>query len=174
MNAFKIIWGAIVIIWLIILNGEVTASVDQVESAMQASQLYNQATVTILGIIAVTLAINLRMDPFENPSQKFGEMAKGLAEQSKRITDMLDRFDQHLERSGSSNVSIPTTANKIESINSVLSSQLEDPESIPSHNRLCSKCNSPMNIRTATKGEHLGEQFYVCSNYPNCQEVLPV
>jgi ferritin-like metal-binding protein YciE len=104
-------------------------------------------------------------------------MAKGLAEQSKRITDMLDRFDQHLERSGSLNVSIPTTANettnKIESINSVLSSQLEDPESIPSHNRLCSKCNSPMNIRTATKGEHLGEQFYVCSNYPTCREVLP-
>ncbi len=36
---------------------------------------------------------------------------------------------------------------------------------------LCSKCNIPMQVKTVTKGEQQGKQFYVCSNYPTCREV---
>ncbi|RMD61399.1 DUF2726 domain-containing protein [Candidatus Parcubacteria bacterium] len=39
---------------------------------------------------------------------------------------------------------------------------------------LCPKCGVPMVLRTATRGEHKGKQFYGCPNYPRCREVKPV
>ncbi len=56
---------------------------------------------------------------------------------------------------------------------STVAPKLEQPTVETSKNPLCPNCNSPMHIRTATKGEHQGKQFYVCSNYPNCRGVLP-
>ncbi len=38
---------------------------------------------------------------------------------------------------------------------------------------LCPKCNIPMVLRTVTKGEHQGKQFYGCPNFPKCREVKP-
>jgi len=37
----------------------------------------------------------------------------------------------------------------------------------------CPKCGIPMVLRTASKGEQRGSQFYGCSNYPKCREILP-
>jgi restriction system protein len=39
---------------------------------------------------------------------------------------------------------------------------------------LCPKCGVPMVKRIATRGEHKGEPFYGCPNYPKCKEILPV
>jgi ssDNA-binding Zn-finger/Zn-ribbon topoisomerase 1 len=38
----------------------------------------------------------------------------------------------------------------------------------------CPKCGVPMKIAIANKGEHQGKQFYVCPNYKQCQQFLPV
>ena len=39
---------------------------------------------------------------------------------------------------------------------------------------LCPKCGIPMIVRTITKGEHKGKQFYGCSNFPNCRQTKPM
>jgi len=39
---------------------------------------------------------------------------------------------------------------------------------------LCPKCGVSMVLRTATKGEHQGRQFYGCPNYPRCKEIKGV
>ena len=39
---------------------------------------------------------------------------------------------------------------------------------------VCPKCNIPMVLRTVSKGEHKGKQFYGCQNFPQCREVKPV
>lgn len=36
----------------------------------------------------------------------------------------------------------------------------------------CPKCGSPMELRTAKKGERAGEQFWGCSAYPKCRTIL--
>lgn len=36
---------------------------------------------------------------------------------------------------------------------------------------ICPKCGIPMVLRTVSKGERMGEQFYGCKNYPKCREV---
>ena len=39
---------------------------------------------------------------------------------------------------------------------------------------LCPKCNTPMVLRTASKGSKAGTSFYGCANYPHCRETLPI
>jgi hypothetical protein len=36
---------------------------------------------------------------------------------------------------------------------------------------ICPKCGIPMVLRTVSKGEHQGKQFWGCKNYPKCREV---
>ena len=36
---------------------------------------------------------------------------------------------------------------------------------------LCPKCDVPMVVRVAKQGEHSGEKFYGCPNFPKCREV---
>jgi hypothetical protein len=38
----------------------------------------------------------------------------------------------------------------------------------------CPKCSIPMVLRTASRGERHGQQFYGCPNYPRCRETVPV
>ena len=35
----------------------------------------------------------------------------------------------------------------------------------------CPKCGGELVVRTAKKGPHAGEQFYGCSNFPNCRYI---
>jgi hypothetical protein len=37
---------------------------------------------------------------------------------------------------------------------------------------LCPKCRVPMVLRKATKGLNAGKEFYGCSNYPHCKQVV--
>jgi len=37
----------------------------------------------------------------------------------------------------------------------------------------CPKCGISMVLRTGTKGQFQGKQFYGCANYPKCREILP-
>lgn len=39
---------------------------------------------------------------------------------------------------------------------------------------VCKKCGTPMVLRTAKKGDNKGQEFYGCSNYPKCREVVEV
>ena len=39
---------------------------------------------------------------------------------------------------------------------------------------LCPKCDVPMVLRTSSRGERTGQQFYGCPNYPKCRETVPV
>lgn len=39
---------------------------------------------------------------------------------------------------------------------------------------LCPKCDVPMILRTSTRGEWAGQQFYGCPNYPKCRETRPI
>jgi hypothetical protein len=39
---------------------------------------------------------------------------------------------------------------------------------------ICPKCGVPMVLRTAKRGNAPGQQFYGCSNYPQCREVIPL
>lgn len=36
----------------------------------------------------------------------------------------------------------------------------------------CPKCSIPMQLRTAKSGANAGRQFWGCSNYPKCREIL--
>lgn len=38
----------------------------------------------------------------------------------------------------------------------------------------CTKCGSPMVLRTATKGLNAGKQFYGCSRYPDCKTIIQI
>lgn len=37
------------------------------------------------------------------------------------------------------------------------------------HKKICPRCGSKMILRTAKKGENVGQQFFGCSNYPKCR-----
>jgi ssDNA-binding Zn-finger/Zn-ribbon topoisomerase 1 len=37
---------------------------------------------------------------------------------------------------------------------------------------VCPKCHTPFVLRSAKSGQHLGKQFYGCTNYPKCRETL--
>lgn len=37
---------------------------------------------------------------------------------------------------------------------------------------LCPKCGAPMILRTASKGANQGKQFYGCSNFPKCRNIV--
>ncbi|MBN1312031.1 MAG: DUF2726 domain-containing protein [Anaerolineae bacterium] len=38
----------------------------------------------------------------------------------------------------------------------------------------CPRCGVPMKLRTATKGVNAGQQFYGCTNYPDCREIVRI
>lgn len=42
------------------------------------------------------------------------------------------------------------------------------------NNPQCSRCGSPMVLRTARRGANVGEQFWGCSTYPKCQGTQPL
>ena len=40
--------------------------------------------------------------------------------------------------------------------------------------KLCPKCGADMVLRTASKGRNPGEEFWGCSTYPKCRQVLKI
>lgn len=47
-------------------------------------------------------------------------------------------------------------------------------ESSLNNSPICSKCDTPMILRKATRGERKGQSFYGCSNYPKCKQIINV
>jgi hypothetical protein len=39
---------------------------------------------------------------------------------------------------------------------------------------ICPKCQTPFVLRVARSGKNVGKQFYGCSNYPKCREILEI
>lgn len=50
---------------------------------------------------------------------------------------------------------------------------VENIPSSPAPVPICPKCGILMVVRTVSQGEHKGNQFYGCSNYPRCRETRP-
>ena len=48
------------------------------------------------------------------------------------------------------------------------SAMVDNADSVP----VCPKCNAPMVLRTATKGERIGKRFWGCSNFPKCRSII--
>jgi Protein of unknown function (DUF2726)/Topoisomerase DNA binding C4 zinc finger len=46
------------------------------------------------------------------------------------------------------------------------------PVALTGQSPICPKCGIPMVSRTASKGQNAGKQFWGCSNYPRCREVM--
>ncbi|MBU2923469.1 NERD domain-containing protein [Colwellia sp. 1_MG-2023] len=40
------------------------------------------------------------------------------------------------------------------------------------HSKLCSKCGAEMVLRKATKGKHSGNEFWGCSMFPKCRNII--
>lgn len=57
-------------------------------------------------------------------------------------------------------------------IASVQQSGAMQPKPIAVEARSCPKCGSPMVLREARKGPHVGKKFWGCSNYPGCRGVI--
>jgi restriction system protein len=39
--------------------------------------------------------------------------------------------------------------------------------------KICPKCENEMVLRTASKGNHVGQKFWGCSTYPRCRFTMP-
>lgn len=68
--------------------------------------------------------------------------------------------------------------NSFNEIKNALSMILDKPQDSPAPQTdddvvLCPKCNIPMVLRKATKGQNTGQEFYGCVNYPKCKEIIP-
>ncbi|MDM5088865.1 NERD domain-containing protein [Aeromonas bestiarum] len=64
----------------------------------------------------------------------------------------------------------PTTAKTVP-VNLVAYDQLEVHQILGDHIPACPKCGSHMVLRTASRGENKGNQFWGCSGYPKCRGV---
>ena len=48
--------------------------------------------------------------------------------------------------------------------------ELKTPQNETSENeRVCPRCGNPLVLREAKRGEHIGEKFWGCSNFPHCR-----
>ena len=62
-----------------------------------------------------------------------------------------------------------STTNKPNVSSSILSQAMQSPPV-----KFCPKCNLQMEIKVASKGANQGKKFYVCPNYKQCQQVIPI
>lgn len=131
-----------------ILNQAICLMAEQGWRAINIASISNTIGIKA-NMMYVLMERKLSESKLANDPEVTQQGTNDLSEQYKRIADILERFEQHLEKPNPSSFS-----------NS-------------KDNRMCPKCNAPMVIQVATKGEHQGKQFYVCSNYPKCKEVLP-
>lgn len=53
-------------------------------------------------------------------------------------------------------------------------SKSQDVDTVPGETPKCPKCGAPMVLRTATKGDNKGSQFYGCSQFPKCRGIRQI
>lgn len=56
----------------------------------------------------------------------------------------------------------------------IQSQESPKPENFEDGNMTCPKCGAEMILRTAQKGKNAGNQFWGCTNYPNCREIINI
>jgi len=64
--------------------------------------------------------------------------------------------------------------NQVSTDNKISTESQTTQADIAGSTRICPKCGIPMAIKVATQGDHQGKKFYVCPNYKDCQQFLPV
>ncbi len=95
MALIKTGWGVVAVLILIWTALSLSMNLSSAQSAVQASQLYNEATVTILDVVAVTLLLGLAA-PSNKPASDIQQQVQDLAAQAKRMGDVLARMEQHI------------------------------------------------------------------------------
>jgi hypothetical protein len=99
MKILRIVWTVVVIGTLALIALNLQVSMPSVQSAMQASQLYDEAAVNILGLIAITVLLCMfGSAPGAKPSDVLEDHISGLAEQTGRMADSLDRLEELFSR----------------------------------------------------------------------------
>lgn len=86
------------------------------------------------------------------------------------LSDLKLRIAKYLKDDNTNAVSasVPKTAAPVQPAGEAAG--VAAPTSAPN----CPKCGARMVVRTATRGEYQGKQFYACPNYPKCQQILPL
>jgi uncharacterized membrane protein YhiD involved in acid resistance len=97
MEMAKKLWIGLAILWILVVVGNLFSSMGLVNSAMQASQLYNQATVNFLGIIIITMLLKLAEDSFSKKRKEQKENEKKIIDQINRMTLMIYKIERRLE-----------------------------------------------------------------------------
>jgi hypothetical protein len=174
MKVIKAIWAVIAFLWLGGIAVNVALSISQAQSAMQASQLYNDATANILGIIAITLLLKLG-DGSDNRAvlRQIKQHLEDMAESTDHIRDSLNRLEQRIGNVGDTSNPQPAQLRKTEENAAAISPSSQTPTAAPTIT-LCPRCGVPMVVQTVAQGEHKGKQYYRCPNFPRCREMLPL
>jgi len=69
---------------------------------------------------------------------------------------------------------LPSTTSNINIRNQNISSPVLAQAMKSSAVKFCPKCNLQMEIKVANKGANQGKSFYVCPNFKQCQQAIPV
>ncbi|HSH03685.1 MAG TPA: DUF2726 domain-containing protein [Anaerolineae bacterium] len=100
-----------------------------------------------------------------------------LARVAVRAAYPTDKLNQYLRHTA--NLNAPTSSDPLP--NSPTANPSSEPIPNPpipnpssSTPPLCPKCNAPLLLRTAKSGTNKGNQFWGCSNYPQCRQTIPV
>lgn len=67
------------------------------------------------------------------------------------------------------NVPNPNVVSKTNISSPILTKAMQSPSV-----KLCPKCNLQMEIKVATSGTQQGKKFYVCPNFKQCKQAIPV
>ena len=68
-----------------------------------------------------------------------------------------------LETTGNQNIETVDKCEKVETVDSATDSTMQE--------KICPRCGNTLVLRTATKGDRAGKQFYGCSSFPKCSYI---
>ena len=80
-----------------------------------------------------------------------------------RVDDGINNIVENLELSIDNESSIDIVNEKFTNI------ETKEAESL-----ICPSCGAKLVLRKARRGEHVGEEFYGCSNYPKCKYIRKI
>lgn len=130
----------------------------------------SQATLGV-GLIGVACLFGIfarlyQAKSYQNEIIAILEQVKYLSDSSYKNYSALKGLEQFIKNPQNKDISVPFQ-------NQIDESHYQTGDSLKS-NKVCPKCGKLMEIKIAQKGDDRGKRFYVCSDYPKCQEVVPL
>ena len=87
---------------------------------------------------------------------------------AKHIENILD------SRNPEASAKEPQKEDSVAEKNPTVISEVTEEKTLESNELKCPRCGSLLVLRTATRGEKAGTQFYGCSNYPKCKYIQSI